>query len=155
MVAHMKTLSGYQTLSPYLLSLAAVTALLYSGWSFQSFIGHKQRDNIPSIASSPDADVPQISQLDEIAAASPFGEGINGAYDAQVASSDLRVVGIFINGVDKPGAVISYQGEKEVFYQEGDTLPGNLTLHKVLPRKLILLHNGQQETLFFMGDGEL
>lgn len=64
---------------------------------------------------------------------------------------NLTLKGIFASR-DEPRAIISENNQADYVYREGDPLPGNATLEKILSDRIILLRNGQRETLYLPKD---
>ncbi|RMH22509.1 MAG: type II secretion system protein GspC [Gammaproteobacteria bacterium] len=64
---------------------------------------------------------------------------------------NLTLKGIFASR-DEPRAIISENGQADYVYGEGSPLPGNATLEKILSDRIILIRNGQRETLYLPKD---
>lgn len=89
--------------------------------------------------------------LDRVSAWELFGpvqEQVATVVEAPETRLRLELLGVFQHPSDElASAIIAEQGKNGELYHVGDRLPGNATLERVYPDRVILMRAGQRETL--------
>jgi len=126
----------------------AMKILLYSPPSTTSFPSYSPvtpSPLIPPVSVSPLIEThlfgaPQPEEAATVASPSP----------PPVTPLNLKLRGIY-HSPDLSYAMITTAEDKTARYKMGDTLPGGAKLHEIRPKQVILLRNGQPETLYLEG----
>lgn len=97
------------------------------------------------------AEAARIRGFDDVAALSVFGSAARAAntvVDAPDTSLSWVLKGVLADpDPERSGAILAPQGQPEKYYRVGASLPGSVRLDQVLADRVILVRDGQLETL--------
>ncbi len=136
--------------------LAMVLAVIFLGLSilvlfqaFELFFSQPQfnKTKNPTLVSNQKTTLSKetLSDLHLFGIYIPKSDDLNNLPESQL---NLDLEGVFVSVPENLSqAVLSVPGGAQKVYYVGDKIPGNAKLYRVLPDKVIILHNGQLQTL--------
>ena len=114
-----------------------------------SMLPSVQDSRLDPVAS--DSEMAQIRGFDDVASLSAFGSAARApstVVDAPDTSLSWVLKGVLADpDPERSGAILAPQGQPEKYYRVGASLPGNVRLDQVLADRVILVRDGQLETL--------
>lgn len=114
-----------------------------------SMLPSVQDSRLDPVASG--SEMAQIRGFDDVASLSAFGSAARApstVVDAPDTSLSWVLKGVLADpDPERSGAILAPQGQPEKYYRVGASLPGNVRLDQVLADRVILVRDGQLETL--------